>query len=210
MKTGKALLITDIQNDFCPGGALAVPGGDRIIPAVNRVSSLDIFDEVVATQDWHPRGHISFAGTHGKEPYETIELGGITQILWPDHCVPGTRGAEFHPQLDMNPVNLIIRKGYDPEIDSYSGFVENDRKTETGLHYYLRGMGIKVLYLCGLALDFCVYYTALDGLKYGFRVILLRDATEGIDQPEGSIEEALEDMRDRGVRLMDSRELQSG
>lgn len=194
------LIITDIQNDFCPGGALAVAEGDRIIPAVNAVAGR--FDKCVATQDWHPPGHVSFASTHGRRPYEVISPDGSEQVLWPDHCVPGTAGADFHPELDLRSVDLIIRKGNDPGIDSYSTFVENDRKTVTGLHYYLQGMGIAHLYFCGLATDYCVYFSALDALTLGFRVTVLLDACRGVDMPAGNVGRAVADMRDRGGRIL--------
>jgi nicotinamidase/pyrazinamidase len=195
------LIITDIQNDFCPGGALAVAEGDRIIPAVNAISAR--FDKCVATQDWHPLGHVSFASTHGGKPYEIVSIDGEEQVLWPDHCVPGTFGADFHKDLDVRPVDLIIRKGNDPRIDSYSTFRENDKKTATGLHYYLQGMGITNVYLCGLATDYCVYFSALDALKMGFRVTVLLEACRGVDVPAGNVERAVSDMRDRGIRILD-------
>jgi nicotinamidase/pyrazinamidase len=194
------LIITDIQNDFCPGGALAVAEGDRIIPAVNAISAR--FDKCVATQDWHPLGHVSFASTHGKEPYDVISLEGLEQVLWPDHCVPGTFGADFHRDLDTRPVDLIIRKGNDPRIDSYSTFLENDKKTLTGLHHYLRGMGITNVYFCGLATDYCVYFSALDAVKMGFQASVLLEACRGVDVPAGNVERAVADMRDRGVRIL--------
>ena len=194
------LIITDIQNDFCPGGALAVAEGDRIIPAINAISSR--FDKCVATQDWHPLGHVSFASTHGKQPYEAISVDGSEQVLWPDHCVPGTFGADFHKDLDVRAVDLIIRKGNDPLIDSYSTFLENDKKTVTGLHYYLQGMGITNVYLCGLATDYCVYFSALDALTMGFQATVLLEACRGVDVPEGNVERAVSAMRDRGVRIL--------
>lgn len=194
------LIITDIQNDFCPGGALAVPEGDRIIPMINAVSPK--FDKVVATQDWHPSGHVSFAKTHRRTPYEVITIGGLEQVLWPEHCVPGTHGAEFHPDLDLEPVDLIIRKGNDPLLDSYSTFRENDRRTETGLRFYLQGFDIREVYLCGLATDYCVYFSAMDAVEMGFRVTVLTDAARGVDVPAGNIDRALKDMRKKGVRLL--------
>ena len=194
------LIITDIQNDFCPGGALAVAEGDRIIPAVNAISAR--FDKCVATQDWHPLGHVSFASTHGKNHYEVISLDGLEQVLWPDHCVPGTFGAVFHKDLDVRAVDLIIRKGNDPLIDSYSTFLENDKKTVTGLHYYLKGMAISHVYLCGLATDYCVYFSALDAVKMGFQAIVLLEACRGVDVPAGNVERAVSDMRERGVRIL--------
>ena len=194
------LIITDIQNDFCPGGALAVAEGDRIIPIVNAISPR--FDKCVATQDWHPPGHVSFASTQGRRPYEVISLDGLEQVLWPDHCVPGTFGADFHKDLDVRAVDLIIRKGNDPLIDSYSTFVENDKKTLTGLHYYLQGMGIRSVYFCGLATDYCVCFSALDALAMGFQVTVLLDACRGVDVPPGNVERAVGEMRNRGARIL--------
>jgi nicotinamidase/pyrazinamidase len=197
---GNCLIITDVQNDFCPGGALAVAEGDAIIPGINVLASK--FDKVVATQDWHPPGHVSFAKTHRKNPYDVIELDGRAQVLWPEHCVPGTFGADFHKDLDVRECDLIMRKGNNPRIDSYSTFRENDRKTVTGLHYYLRGLGISDVYLCGLATDYCVYFSALDALEMGFRVAVLLDVSRGVDVPPGNVERAVDDMREKGVRIL--------
>ena len=195
-----ALLIIDVQNDFCPGGALAVPDGDAIIPIVNRISAR--FDKVVATQDWHPENHISFAARHMLKEYEVIQLKQIEQVLWPVHCVPGTWGAKFHKNLDTRPVDLIIRKGSNPEIDSYSAFFENDKKTVTGLHYYLQGLEIEKLYLCGLATDYCVYFSAVDAKNLGFDVYFIIDATRGIDSPEDNIKKAVQHMTERGIQII--------
>ncbi|MGM0442480.1 MAG: bifunctional nicotinamidase/pyrazinamidase [Elusimicrobiota bacterium] len=203
----KALLIVDVQNDFCPGGALAVPGGDKIVPVVNKISRDSEFDKIVATQDWHPKDHVSFASNNDKEPFETIRLEGITQTLWPDHCVQGSPGADFHPDLDTDPVDLFVRKGTNPRIDSYSAFFENDKKTATGLHYYLDGLNIEEIYVCGLATDFCVYYTALDGVIQKYKVNLISDATKGIDQPEGSVKKAVDDLKSKGVKVIESTEI---
>jgi nicotinamidase/pyrazinamidase len=181
------LLLVDVQNDFCPGGALAVPRGDEIVPLVNRLAAR--FRHVVLTQDWHPRGHGSFASTHpGKKPYETVELSYGTQVLWPDHCVQGTRGADFRADLDVPHAELVLRKGYHREIDSYSAFVENDRKTATGLAGYLRGRGFVRAFIAGLAFDFCVRYSAEDAHRQGFNVVVVEDACRGIDVA-GSVEE---------------------
>ncbi|MEN6622086.1 MAG: bifunctional nicotinamidase/pyrazinamidase [Smithella sp.] len=200
------LIITDIQNDFCPGGALAVAEGDRIVPIVNKLSHK--FDKVVATQDWHPPGHVSFASTHKKNPYEVITIDGIQQVLWPDHCVPGSFGAEFHKDLDLRKVDLIIRKGSHLNIDSYSTFRENDKKTFTGLHYYLQGLAIKDLYFCGLATDYCVYYSALDAGEMGFNVYVILDACRGVDVPAGNIDAAIREMKERGIRILNHNELE--
>ncbi len=198
------MIIVDVQNDFCPGGALAIPGGDRIVPVINSITRNKNLGKTVATQDWHPKNHISFASSNDGEPLETVNLDGVAQTLWPDHCLRGTSGADFHPELETAPVDLILRKGTNTGIDSYSAFLENDKKTETGLHYYLKGMGIEEIYVCGLATDFCVYYTCMDGVKYDFKVNLILDATEGIDQPEGTLEKALEDMKRNGVKIVKS------
>ena len=181
------LLLVDIQNDFCPGGALAVPRGDEIVPLVNRLAAR--FRHVVLTQDWHPRGHGSFASTHpGKRPYETVELAYGTQVLWPDHCVQGTHGAAFRADLAVPHAELVLRKGYHRDIDSYSAFVENDRKTATGLTGYLRERGFARVFIAGLAFDFCVRYSAEDAHREGFKVGVVEDACRGIDVA-GSMEE---------------------
>lgn len=203
----KALLVVDIQNDFCPGGALAVPGGDSIIPAVNKL--IGHFDVIIQTQDWHPEGHHSFASSHeGKKPYETIELEYGTQVLWPDHCVQGTPGAEFHPGLDTLKTQVIIRKGFRPEIDSYSTFFENDQETSTGLAGYLNERGIKDLYTVGLATDFCVKWSVLDGIDEKFTMHIVKDAVAGIDL-DGSLDAAWSEMKEKGVRITTSDELLS-
>ena len=191
------LLVVDVQNDFCPGGALAVPEGDRVIPSVNRLALL--FEHVILTQDWHPPGHLSFASAHqGKKPYESVELPYGSQVLWPDHCVQGTRGADFHPDLDIHHAVLVVRKGYNPKIDSYSAFYENDHASSTGLAGYLRERGFSRLYLAGLATDFCVLYSALDARRLGFEVNVIEEAVRGIDV-DGSLAKAW--------RLMDEAEI---
>jgi len=196
------LLIVDLQNDFCPGGALEVPEGGAIVPLVNDLSAQ--FDHVIQTQDWHPAGHQSFASAHpDHDPYDVIEMNYGEQVLWPDHCVQGTEGAAFHPDLDTTHTELIIRKGFRPEIDSYSAFYENDGETPTGLAGYLRERDIDTLYLCGLATDFCVKWSALDGKKEGFDVYVIEDATRGIDQ-DGSLAQAWEEMNDAGVQVVSS------
>ena len=198
----RALLIADIQNDFCPDGALAVSEGDAIIPVVNEL--MEGFDHVIMTQDWHPPGHESFASSHpNHDPFDVVEVDYGEQILWPDHCVQGTGGAEFHSDLNRTPVEMIIRKGFRPHIDSYSAFYENDRETPTGLTGYLRGRGIDTLYVCGLAADFCVKWSALDGRKEGFDIYVIEDATRGIDQ-DGSLAQAWDEMNDAGVQVISS------
>lgn len=175
-----ALIVVDIQNDFVPGGALAVAGGDEIIPVVNKLQ--DSFDLVVATQDWHPVDHKSFASNHkGKKPFETIILHGLDQVLWPDHCIQGSLGAELHKDLKLNKVEAIFRKGMDADIDSYSGFYDNGYKKSTGLAGYLRERKVKKLYVCGLAADYCVFYTTKDALKENFDTYVIEDATRAID-----------------------------
>ncbi|MGH7100644.1 MAG: bifunctional nicotinamidase/pyrazinamidase [Stellaceae bacterium] len=196
-----ALIVVDVQNDFCPGGALAVPEGDAIVPAVNALARR--FAHVVLTQDWHPKGHASFASAHpGRQPFETIALGYGPQVLWPDHCVQGASGAAFHPGLDIPHAELVVRKGYALTIDSYSAFRENDRKTPTGLAGYLRERGFERLALCGLATDFCVLYSALDGRAAGFDVAVALAACRGLDT-EGSLARALAAMREAGVALIE-------
>ncbi len=181
-----ALLVIDLQNDFCPGGALAVADGDAIVPAINVLARR--FEHVLLTQDWHPPTHISFASTHsGMQPYETVAAPYGTQTLWPDHCLQHTRGAAFHPALDLPHAELILRKGFRREIDSYSAFLENDRATPTGLAGYLRERGLTRLFLCGLAYDFCVRFSALDGKALGFETLVLEDATRAVNLP-GSVE----------------------
>ena len=195
-----ALIIIDPQIDFCPGGALAVPGGDEIFPLVNQLARN--FSHIVLTQDWHPPGHRSFASAHpGRSAFETIEVDYGSQTLWPDHCVQGTDGAAFHPALAVPHVELIIRKGYRLTIDSYSAFRENDRKTPTGLTGYLRERGFERLTLCGLATDFCVLYSALDAQMAGFKTAVAVAATRAIDI-DGSLARALATMRDAGVALI--------
>ncbi len=193
------LLIIDVQNDFCPGGALAVLGGDEIVPRVNRLAR--DFAHVVLTQDWHPAGHSSFASAHaGRKPYETAAMPYGSQILWPDHCVQGTTGAAFHRDLDVPHAELVLRKGCDTAIDSYSAFQENDRRTATGLASYLRERGFAHVTLCGLATDFCVLYSALDAVAAGFAATVVLDACRGIDL-DGSLVRAVEAMRAAGVTL---------
>lgn len=193
------LLIVDPQNDFCPGGALAVPGGDEIFALINKFAGR--FEHIAITQDWHPAGHASFASSHpGKQPFETIELSYGTQVLWPDHCVQGTSGAALHHDLDVSRAQLIVRKGFHANIDSYSAFFENDRKTPTGLGGYLRERGIEKLFLCGLATDFCVNFSALDAVAEGFEVVVFEDACRAIDL-DGSLAAAKTAMLEAGVEI---------
>jgi nicotinamidase/pyrazinamidase len=179
------LLVVDIQNDFCPGGRLAVPGGHDVVPHINRTAQR--FKHAVLTQDWHPAGHLSFASSHrGKQPFETIEMAYGAQILWPDHCVQGTHGAQFHDDLHVPHASLVLRKGFRPTIDSYSAFYENDRTTPTGLAGYLRERGLTRVFVAGLAFDFCVRYSAQDARREGFAVVVIEDACRGIDM-DGSV-----------------------
>ena len=199
-----ALIIVDVQNDFLPGGALAVEEGDQIIEGINNVAEL--FREkkahIIFTQDWHPSNHLSFASSHpGKKPGDSFQTDAIGPVLWPDHCVQGTNGAEFHKDLKVDYGHAIIRKGYNPKIDSYSGFLENDKKSETGLTGVLKSLKIKRILICGLALDYCAYYTAMDGKDFGFDVIFLVNLTRGIDLPEGNISKALKSMIENGIKF---------
>jgi nicotinamidase/pyrazinamidase len=195
------LVIVDVQNDFCPGGALAVPQGDEIVPVVNQLAGQ--FAHVVLTQDWHPRGHASFASSHtGKQPFETIDLSYGEQILWPDHCVQGTRGAAFHPALDVSRAELVLRKGSRTAIDSYSAFFENDHRTPTGLAGYLKERRFERITLCGLATDFCVLFSAIDGRRAGFEVTVVTAACRSIDI-DGSLDRAMRSMNENGVTLLE-------
>lgn len=200
-----ALLVIDVQNDFTPGGQLAVPEGDQIVPLINRLGGL--FKQVVIAQDWHPSGHASFASSHpGRQPYEVIQLPYGEQVLWPEHCVQGTSGAEFHPELNLPHAQLIIRKGCNPDIDSYSAFLEADRRTTTGLAGYLKERGIDTVYMVGLALDFCVMFSALDARAAGFNAFVVLDACRAIDR-DGSLAAAMERMQTAGVGLIQSNQL---
>jgi nicotinamidase/pyrazinamidase len=202
---GDVLIVIDVQNDFCPGGALAVADGDSVIDPIHRVAAK--FEHIVLTQDWHAAGHSSFASAHaGKKPFEQIELGYGMQTLWPDHCVQGSRGAEFHPALCLPQAQLILRKGFRPQIDSYSAFFENDRKTATGLAGYLRELRLTRVFLAGLAYDFCVGYSALDARRLGFEAIILFDACRAIDL-NGSVKKIEAEFVQAGVTLMESAEL---
>ena len=194
------LLVVDVQNDFCPGGALAVPDGDAILPVVNRLARA--FPHVLLTQDWHPAGHHSFAETYpGKAPFETIALPYGPQILWPEHCVQETPGAAFRADLDIPHAELVIRKGYHLRIDSYSAFFENDHNTSTGLAGYLRERGFRRVFLCGLAFDFCVRYSAEDAIASGFEAIVIEDACRGIDLA-GSVAETHRTLAALGARVV--------
>ena len=196
------LLVVDIQNDFCPGGSLSVPRGDQVVPVINALAQK--FAHVVLTQDWHPSGHLSFASSHpGKKPYDFIEVTYGAQILWPDHCVQGTKGAAFRDDLKITPAELVLRKGYHREIDSYSAFYENDRTTPTGLGGYLRERGFKRVFLAGLAFDFCVRYSADDAHREGFETVVIEDGCRAIDI-EGSAEATLALFKKLGIRCVNA------
>ncbi|MGD9802950.1 MAG: bifunctional nicotinamidase/pyrazinamidase [Hyphomicrobiaceae bacterium] len=206
--SNSALIIVDVQNDFCPGGALAVAGGDEVIPVINTLGGR--FETVVLTQDWHPAGHISFASSHpGKASFDLIELPYGQQVLWPEHCVQGTRGAEFHAGLSAPHAQTIVRKGYRRAVDSYSGFLEADRTTPTGLGGYLQERGLTRVYIVGLATDFCVAWTALDARRFGLEATVIEDGCRGIDAPTvpgGTLAKAWSDMSAAGVgRILSDR-----
>lgn len=196
----KALIVVDVQTDFLPGGPLAVPDGDQVVPAINSV--IDDFDLVVATQDWHPPNHKSFASNNeGKAPFEMGELGGQPQVMWPDHCVQGTAGSQLAPDLKQNPIAVVFRKGMDPEVDSYSGFCDNGGKNFTGLSAYLIGQGVSSICVVGLALDYCVKFTAIDAVRYvKVPVSLMVDGCRGIT-PEG-VKAALKEMKNMGIAIV--------
>jgi len=201
-----ALLIIDVQNDFCPGGALEVPQGDQVVSVINKTS--DLFQTIVLTQDWHPAGHASFATTHNADPFSTTQLSYGEQTLWPDHCVQGSQGAEFHQDLKSDGAALVIRKGMHPGIDSYSAFFENDKTTTTGLTGYLRQLGIERVFCAGLAFDFCVRFTAEDAVKEKFETVVIEDACRAIDM-DNSADATKESFTQTGVTLIQSGELSS-
>lgn len=207
LKTGSrdVLVVVDVQNCFIPGGSLAVKEGDQIVPLINRIAKQ--FQHVVITQDWHTADHVSFAAQHaGKKPFETVKLGYGTQVLWPEHCVQGTEGAALHKDLNIPHAELIIRKGYRKDVDSYSAFLEADKKTQTGLGGYLKQRGLKRVYFAGLATDFCVAWSALDARKQGFEALVIEDACRGIDV-QGSLARAWADMKAAGVKRIQSTDL---
>ncbi len=200
-----ALIVVDVQNCFTPGGSLAVAKGDEIIPLINKIAKG--FQNVVLTQDWHTPGHISFASAHpGKKPFEAVKLPYGQQVLWPDHCVQGTDGAGLHKDLAIPHAQLVIRKGYNPKVDSYSAFIEADKRSRTGLDGYLRGRGVRTVYVVGLATDFCVGWTAVDARKLGFTALVIEDACRGIDT-QGSLAAAWKAMAKAGVKRIQSADL---
>ncbi len=201
----RALLLVDIQNDFAPTGALPVPEGDQVVPVVNGIQ--DRFDLVVATQDWHPQDHQSFAVYHGKNPGEMIMLNGIEQILWPVHCVQESTGAKFIAGLNMNRVQKIVQKGLDPQVDSYSGFFDNDHKSATGLGDFLKEKGVEEVYVTGLALDYCVKFTAMDSNQLGFKTKVIVDATRAVNISDGDGDKAIDDMKVAGIEIVESKDV---
>ena len=205
LEESDVLLVVDVQNDFCPGGALAVNEGDLVVPSVNRLGRM--LPHVILTQDWHTEGHFSFASSHeGKSPFETVTAEYGEQTLWPAHCVQGSIGAEFHKGLDLPMAELIVRKGFHRDIDSYSAFYENDRRTPTGLHGYMKERKLKRIFIAGLATDFCVKYSALDGRRLGYAVFLIREACRGIDI-KGSVATAMREMEGAGVAMISENDI---
>ncbi len=202
----KALILVDIQNDFCPGGALEVTEGDKVVAIANAI--MDKFDLIIATQDWHPANHGSFAANHlWRKPGQVIELNGLEQILWPMHCVQESFGAEFHKDLNTEKINKIFQKGTDVEIDSYSGFFDNGRKKSTGLSDYLKDLKIEKVYVMGLATDYCVKFTALDALEQGFETYVIKDGTKGVNMQPKDSKNALLEMKEAGIHIVDSSEI---
>jgi len=207
-----ALIIVDVQYDFCPGGALGVENGDSVIKPLNRLASLfaDKSGRVVATQDWHPPKHASFASSHAdRKPGDTMDLPNVKgQVLWPDHCIQGSRGAEFHQQLDQRPVSFVIRKGFRKNLDSYSSFFENDRKTPTGLDGLLKALSIDTVLIGGLATDYCVFFSAMDAVTLGYKTFVAGDAVQGVNLPAGSIDRAYKFMNKAGITVVVSGDIE--
>lgn len=212
LKEDDAVVVVDIQYDFLPGGALAAKDGDQIIPGVNALmeQALKVGSPIVFTQDWHPSDHWSFASQHkGKQPFDAHQAPGLGPVLWPDHCVQGTQGSQFPADLNTHAAQTIIRKGFNRQIDSYSGFLENDQQTPTGLDGYLLAKGVKRLLVCGLAYDYCVYFTASDGAQKAYQVIVPTDLTQPVGAPEGSIDRATEDLKGKGVKFICSEQIRA-
>jgi nicotinamidase/pyrazinamidase len=202
----KALILTDIQNDFLPGGALAVPHGDEVIPVANKLQEL--FPLVVATQDWHPSNHGSFAANHpGKKLFEQATLNGLPQTLWPVHCIQESKGAEFAPGLNQEKIAKIFQKGTDPQIDSYSGLFDNGHRKSTGLSEWLKGQGVTEVFICGLATDYCVKFTALDAVRFGFATHFIEDASRGVNLQPDDVKKAIDEMKQAGIKTTNSNEL---
>ena len=206
-KGKSALIVVDVQNDFCEGGALEVKGGTEVVPYINALLQKKLFGKVVFTADWHPENHISFASTHHRKPLEIIETKTGLQTLWPDHCVEDTRGAAFHPFLGVEKGDLILRKGRDKNLDSYSAFFENDKVTSTGLSGYFKELGITDLYFTGLAFDWCVFFSAMDAVSLGFNASVVEDLTRAVNFPEGFQNEKREELIKAGVSVIQSEEL---
>lgn len=205
IKKNSVLLVIDMQDDFLPGGALAVEDGDEIIDDINMASKIffENHHPVIFTQDWHPKDHKSFASAHpNKEPGDPIDTPGLGPILWPDHCVQGTEGAKINKSINTKRGIAKIRKGYRKKIDSYSAFFENDKKTPTGLSGFLKELGVETVYICGLALDYCCFYSAMDAKKEGFNVVFLKDLTRGIDEPKGNIDKSIEKMKEKQIEIV--------
>ena len=200
-----ALLVVDVQNCFMPGGSLAGPNGDQVVPLINRVSGN--FKCVVMTQDWHTAGHVSFASVHGKKPFSVIDMPYGKQVMWPDHCIQGTDDAKLHKNLDVTRASIILRKGFDPKVDGYSAFFDNDHKSSTGLDGYLKARGVTRVFITGLATDFCVMWSAVDARKVGFQAVVIEDACRGIDL-DGSLAAAWKDMDKAGVKRIQSSEIE--
>jgi nicotinamidase/pyrazinamidase len=198
----KAFVVVDVQNDFAPWGALPVPGGDQVVPVINRLQQQ--MSLVIATQDWHPKNHSSFASNQGRKPGEIVSINGRDQILWPDHCVQDTKGAAFIPGLNTTAFQRVFRKGVNPDVDSYSGFFDNDRRTETGLGRYLRDRSVTEVFIAGLATDYCVKYTAMDAGRLGFRTHVIEDACRGVELNNGDIDAALSEMTQAGIAIVKS------
>lgn len=202
----KALIIVDVQNDFLPGGALEVADGDAVIPVINRIQNQ--FDYVILTQDFHPANHGSFASNHpGLRLFDVVKLAGLDQVLWPDHCIQGSSGAEFSMKLNIQQADAIFQKGTDPEIDSYSGFFDNGRRKATGLGDYLDARGVTEVFVCGLATDYCVKFTALDAISLGFETYLIEDASRGVDLKEGDVKKAIQEMKQAGIKVLQSKQI---
>ncbi len=202
--SSSALIVIDVQNDFCTGGALEVKGGEDVVPGVNILLEKNLFTKVVFTADWHPRNHVSFASTHHRKPLEIVDTKTGIQTLWPDHCIENSPGAQFHSFLAVERGDLILRKGRDKNLDSYSAFFENDKKTPTGLRGYLEEHGITEVYLCGLAFDWCVFFSAMDAVSLGFRSFVVEDLSKAVNFPEGFQDEKREEMIKAGVTVLQS------
>ena len=206
-KDKSAVVVVDVQNDFCSGGALAVKGGEEVVPGINLLLGKELFSKTVFTADWHPENHISFASTHRRSPLELVETKTGLQTLWPEHCVADSKGAEFHPHLAVERGDMILRKGRHINLDSYSAFFENDRKTPTGLYGYLTDHKVSTVFLCGLAFDWCVFFSAMDAVSLGFETYVIEDLTRAVNFPEGFQDEKREEMMKAGVRIIQTGEL---